>query len=242
MKRTTRRKRAAPVPSPIAGAAAAPRPTAVPRPVADVARAERLGHRFDVLRKALVNAPHMKSMGSWSATKDGKGRVTKVEAEDLQLRNGWTLPGTGHNPPKRSPKGWSWLNANDLTHGNGPPNYVRMHMLNGQLGGPGNDADNLAPGTASLNSHHEKHFESEAKYWLNIGGEIEKYTVNVTYQPASGSLGSNAAKKNWRNTVADVDGEFDFIHYKGKKRARSTAPFSAEENAGLDGKNNWLGF
>lgn len=42
--------------------------------------------------------------------------------------------------------------------------------------------------------------------------------------------------------AADIDGEFDFVHWKGKKRKIGNAPFQAEEDAGLDGKNNWLGF
>ena len=192
-------------------------------------------------RKALVNAAHMDPNGDWTPTLDGQGRVTKIVATHLALRPGHNLPGQGHNAPSVNPTGWQWLNTNNLTHQKGPPNYVRMHLLNGQLGGPGNDKENLAPGTASLNSHHLKHFEDEAQGWLTQGGEIEKYTVEVTYNAASPNLITPAAQQAWEDTVEEITGKFEFVHYVGKKRKIGTGKFEAEENPNLDTKANWLG-
>jgi hypothetical protein len=228
---------------PAAPPAAGVRPAAR-APAVSLERAERLGHRVDVVQmKSLSGASHMKSGASWTATVDGQGRVTKVVAKNLQLKSGHSLPGSGHNSPSKSPPGWSWLNTNKLTHGSGPPNYVRMHMLNGQIGGPGNDVENLTPGTASLNTHHEKNFESEAKLWLAQGGEIETYTVQANYQGASGNLGTLGGKGAWENTAVDLRGDFDYVHYTGGPRQVSSAnPFVADEDAGLDTRLNWLGF
>lgn len=236
-----RRRERLPSTAPVRAGSAAP---------VTLGRAERLGHRADlaaadvVQPKALVNAPHMDAGGSWTANTDNQNRVTKVVARDLKLKPNKVLPGSGHNSPSNatSPTGWAWLKQNSLTHPGNPPNYVRLHMLNGQLGGPGNDTENLAPGTGSLNIHHENHFENEAKLWLGKGGEIEKYTVQVSYQGASGSLQSNQGKAAWRNTIEDLWGSFRYVYYDNNdQRKTADAPFSATEDAGLDAQPNWSG-
>lgn len=194
-------------------------------------------------RLPLVNAAHMDPAGAWTPTLDGLGRVTKVVATHLALLPGHNLPGQGHNSPSAGaiPNGWQWLNANNLTHPKGPPNYVRMHLLNGQLGGPGNNIQNLAPGTASLNSHHSKHLEDEAQGWLAQGGEIEKYTVKVTYNAPSPNLNTQPAQDAWEGTVEEITGKLEFVHYVGNKRKIGTGNFAAEEDPNLDTKANWLG-
>jgi hypothetical protein len=114
-----------------------------------------------------------------------------------------------------------------------------MHLLNCQLGGPGNTANNLAPGTASLNSNHFRHFEEEAQGWLSQGGEIEDYIVDVSYNSPSGNLNTQAGQDAWEDTIEDIEGNFEYVHYKGKKRKIASADFSAEEDGGLDTKANW---
>lgn len=191
-----------------------------------------------VQRAALANAAHMKPYGHWSNTVDGNGRVNHIEGHDLKLETGHGLPGAGHNAASASPLGWAWLNGKLSFPGN-PPNYVRMHLLNGQMGGPGDTTNNLAPGTASLNSHHFKNFEDEAQSWLSQGGKIQNYVVNVAYNGASANLQTPGAKAAWKNTISSMNGYFDFIHYTGGNQQVSRAQFSAVENAGLDTQANW---
>jgi len=193
-----------------------------------------------VQRKALVNAAHMDPAGDWVSTVDGAGRVTKVVAKDLSLAPGQKFPGSGHNSPtpSGSPKSWKWLVANQLVHGSGPPGYVRMHLLNGRMGGPGKDAANLAPGTGSLNTNHSKNCEEEMIAWMNRGGEIDEYEVEVSYNRRSTSLKTASGQNAWMDTIEEIQAQFK---YTDNTNTQHTEVFEAEEDTGLDRWPNWQG-
>jgi hypothetical protein len=60
-----------------------------------------------------------------------------------------------------------------------PDKYIRGHLLNDNLGGPG-DAYNLFPITGNANKEHERVIESKVKKWVNDDKQWVKYTVDVT--------------------------------------------------------------
>lgn len=61
---------------------------------------------------------------------------------------------------------------------NAPNKYVRGHLLNDNVGGPGKDF-NLFPITADANGKHERSIESHVKQWVNVDKHWVDYEVNV---------------------------------------------------------------
>jgi hypothetical protein len=57
--------------------------------------------------------------------------------------------------------------------------YVAGHLLNNNLGGPGNDSRNLAAIPATINSSHSKVAEEKVKKLVNGKGRFIKYEVEV---------------------------------------------------------------
>lgn len=69
--------------------------------------------------------------------------------------------------------------------------YVLGHLLNQQLGGPGNTWGNLTPLSRSGNAQHEEQVESRVKTAVESGKTI-KYEVRVDYSRSASSLLSQA--------------------------------------------------
>jgi hypothetical protein len=199
-------------------------------------------HRPNVVQRiALSNAPHMHAGGAWTPTLDANGRAQKIVATNLKLAAGYaSVPAGPFNAPSVNPASWATLQGWNLTHLSGPPNYVRMHLLNDRLGGPGNTTQNLAPGTASLNSSHSAHFEWPAMtYVLNQGLMIDRYEVRIAYNPASPNLVTAPGKTAWRDTIWEIWGEFEYTDAMGIKQK---GIYNAEEDTpGLDTLPNWAG-
>ena len=189
--------------------------------------------------KKLSKVPHMAASGRWKPTMS-KGRVVRIDAKNLKLAPGYAkVPKGPFNVPKAKPWKWIWLAQNSLTHPHGPPSYVRMHMLNGRLGGPGNTKENLVPGSASLNSHHSTHFEEPAIRILNKGYRIKDYWVRVRYNKNSKHLVTNAGQQAWRATVDEIWGGFTYINAMGQLKPGN---FNAEEDpSSLAAHPNWTG-
>lgn len=59
-----------------------------------------------------------------------------------------------------------------------PDKYIRGHLLNDNLGGPG-EPYNLYPITANANKEHESVIESKVKQWVNTGKQWVSYHVKV---------------------------------------------------------------
>lgn len=77
-------------------------------------------------------------------------------------------------------------NANDRK-------YIRGHLLNDNVGGPGEDY-NLFPITGNANKEHEQKIESRVKDWVNNKKQWVKYEVSV--QPGKIDLSHSDEAKN----------------------------------------------
>ncbi|WP_424103154.1 DUF4157 domain-containing protein [Moorena producens] len=64
------------------------------------------------------------------------------------------------------------------------PKYVRMHLLNGKLGGSGQNPGNLAPGSSKLNSKHSTKVERILQKHVLNGNIIKSYKVTCNYREA----------------------------------------------------------
>lgn len=60
-----------------------------------------------------------------------------------------------------------------------PSKYIKGHLLNDNVGGPG-EAYNLFPITAAANKEHERSIEHDVKDWVNEKKHWVKYNVEVT--------------------------------------------------------------
>lgn len=110
------------------------------------------------------------------------GRAGTVSAENIQ---GIPL-GLTANSPSVNPHGWPELNSaghtlSNTTGNNSHYNAVRMHLMNGRLGGPGNQTWNLAPGPATINSSMSAGPETAAKDAVTNGHSVWLQT-EVSYQ------------------------------------------------------------
>lgn len=92
-----------------------------------------------------------------------------------------------------------------------PDKYVRGHLLNENLGGPG-EPRNLFPITGKANSQHLKSTEKELKTWVNDSKKYAWYEVKV--ESVSSKLNSKKTENNFVNcvfvchyTLKEADGE-----------------------------------
>lgn len=73
--------------------------------------------------------------------------------------------------------------------------YIRGHLLNDNLGGPGRDV-NLFPITAKANADHHAHIEKDVKDWVNTKRYWVRYTVEArspaSLSPISGISGAKS--------------------------------------------------
>ncbi len=110
-------------------------------------------------------------------------RAKKVEAKNIR---GWPLFAAANSPTLAgSPFGWKELNTAGHTLANTSStsthyNAVRMHLMNGRLGGPGDKKWNLAPGPAKINSIMSAGPETSAKLLVEAGNSIW-LTTEVRY-------------------------------------------------------------
>jgi hypothetical protein len=191
------------------------------------------------LWNALERATWMYKTGRWKATTAG-GRMTKVEAKLLKLKGKGFAIGANKNPATATPVGWYALKALGLTHPGHPPNYVRMHMLNGRLGGPGNTIENLAPGSNKFNGLHYRKFEKPVINAIKAGSEIETFSMTATYNAGGGALKTAAGKSAWNKTLSKLVCAATHTP-PGFIGAKPLANVTINETANLDTKKNWLG-
>uniref|UniRef100_B0SYZ7 Type VII secretion system protein EssD-like domain-containing protein n=1 Tax=Caulobacter sp. (strain K31) TaxID=366602 RepID=B0SYZ7_CAUSK len=188
---------------------------------------------------ALSNANWMHKNGRWQAAM-AAGRVTKFEAKNLQIKGKGFAIGASKNPATATPVGWLALKKLGLTHPGHPPNYVRMHMLNGRLGGPGNTVDNLAPGSNKLNGLHYRKFEKTVINAVKAGSLIDTFTMTPTYNAGGGALKTAAGKTAWNKTVSKLVCVATHTPPAGLA-AVPLANVTINETPNLDTKKNWLG-
>ncbi len=103
--------------------------------------------------------------------------------------------------------------------------YIRGHLLNDNVGGPGEDY-NLFPITANANKEHENKIESVVKQWVNNEKQWVKYEVDVSYdKKKNGHIDSvfdcNAEVLGSSKAVrARITSEFDETHTGKAKKTR----------------------
>ena len=105
----------------------------------------------------------------------------------LAIRRG--APGGGSIPTVSNP---SFDDLNLRRHGNATSTssasfYVLGHLLNEQLGGPGNSWGNLTPLSRVGNAQHEERVESDVKKAVKAGKTM-RYEVQVVYGRAASAL------------------------------------------------------
>ena len=123
----------------------------------------------------------------------GSGTVMKAELHPGQL-------GKGSGPSVKPP--W-WPTGNTPTAPWFTAQMVQGHLLNDNIGGPGNTMTNLTPLTRTGNSRHLHSAEYNVKDELKKGNIVE-YEVRADYSsPVSGAaLGAPA------NVAADIDANY----------------------------------
>ena len=186
--------------------------------------------------KALVNVPWMQKTGKWDAHMQN-GKMESMEAAGLKLVAGKKI-GAKVNLATAKPSSWTQLQNWHLVHAK-PPRYVRMHMLNARLGGPGNLKDNLAPGTHDLNQQHRHRVESPLIKALNAGGEVYEYGVTALYQNGGGHLQSPKAKMVWNDTLDRLICTASYQPAPGVAKQKLIETLS--EQPDITKKPNWKG-
>jgi hypothetical protein len=88
----------------------------------------------------------------------------------------------------------------------GDNKYIKGHLLNDNLGGPGEDR-NLYPITAIANKQHEAYVEYYVKQWVNKNGYWVYYKVEVNQQYVNLSEGKVTADLICEANKLDVDGK-----------------------------------
>jgi Domain of unknown function (DUF4157) len=79
--------------------------------------------------------------------------------------------------------------------------YVAGHLLNHQLGGPGNDARNLAPIPSDANSKFQTEVETHVKHIVNVRKGWAYFRVDVSHV----KIGTTTFPKNLRATWHQLD-------------------------------------
>ena len=107
--------------------------------------------------------------GGLTADGGGKEAVASILSQDHPVG---TVP--ADKPP-------IWKNLGSLISNS--PYYIRGHLLNENLGGPGRSY-NLTPITSKANSDHKIEVENPVKDWVNVKQNVASYSVKAIY-PAS---------------------------------------------------------
>jgi len=107
------------------------------------------------------------------------------------------------------PRGWDFLIDTEQVHTggrSGSPNFVKMHLINHNLGGKGN-ALNLTPGPNKANGEMERWFEKPMKYL--VGDEKgEKFRGAVKVEIAVKYRSSRKQQATWRGQTYDTNQKY----------------------------------
>ena len=103
------------------------------------------------------------------------GNTVGVEMQAFPLKRPDHLQG---GPPKSGVQSKLMNMLPTDPHLQNSDKYIRGHLLNDNLGGPGDDF-NLFPITANANKEHEQVIESKVKKWVNDDKQWVKYNVKV---------------------------------------------------------------
>jgi hypothetical protein len=116
-----------------------------------------------------------------------------------------------------SPKGWQYLLVTDQVHMRGEPNFVKMHLVNENLGGKGKPG-NLVPGSGRNNGEMERWFEKPMKYLVGTeaGAKLRgavKIQLFVRYGRSDEPVLTDQGKKlkvNMKDYPSQLEGTFKY--------------------------------
>lgn len=181
----------------------------------------------------------------------GYGGVTGLHSDNVATSMNMLV--TPNHPEGSSPKdqdvlfsqlptiGKYKLPANLNKPKDGNTIYIKGHLLNDNLGGPG-VADNLYPITHQANVDHDNLVEEPIKEWVNKHGGIVHYQVNVN--PGGGGITN--VKDEDGNKLKYVDAQFQinvnaFTKAGPQVVANNKIINSTWGNTGNGGKINFAG-
>ncbi|GIG68493.1 DNA/RNA non-specific endonuclease [Phytomonospora endophytica] len=162
---------------------APPRMTATPRSILDLQRAagnRATAEALSVQRK-YTGQHHVQYGPLWN----GSGTEMHAELHPNKLENG-TVPSVV--PP------W-WPDPGSPARDWTATHLVQGHLLNHNVGGPGNTMKNLTPLTRSANSQHHGKVEKTVKKALLEHKQVVEYNVKADYSghPSAAQLGAPPA-------------------------------------------------
>lgn len=128
--------------------------------------------------------------------------------------------------PSVDPPGWGWLKTK---FGRLKGSWVRFHIINAELGGPGNDAENLVPTVTAVNLNGAwRRLEDDAKHSANVDDDWTYVEVDISYDddyPAG--------------IPADIDAEWGY--HDGTQWAKvGNSVHLSQVNPDDDDNNNYL--
>lgn len=152
------------------------------------------------------------SYTTYSVKTDSEGRGILASVQGLRGKT----EKDGTNSPSVNPPGWRWLS------GNGYSNFwVRMHLWNGRLGGPGDQIGNLTPGPKKANSSMYYGGEKGAQEAIDKGHTLD-LVATASYagwmkNPKGAREGKHKISEliptymslKWENQLHTLKGEWD---------------------------------
>jgi phage-related protein len=127
----------------------------------------------------------------------GEAKAGVAEIDELSPNR---EPGT---IPSTSPLGWRELVETRLTTES--PNYKRLHLINENFGGKGDENLNLVPGPTLYNNLHRRGVENHIKELVGPTPRLtHKRYKNVVWMRAKVEYHSASAKSQWSQTVQDT--------------------------------------
>ena len=125
-----------------------------------------------------------------------------MEAKNIKPKNLVNPQLASGNGPAADPPGWTEIQNLGITQN--APFYKRMHLLNGDLGGSGTDVENLAPGSADLNTAHYTEIEDTLQNHVLGGGEITSYEVWAFYRDKGLNRFSNTTEDTYKHSLVAI--------------------------------------
>ncbi|MCO6357526.1 DNA/RNA non-specific endonuclease [Roseivirga pacifica] len=146
---------------------------------------------------------------------DGYGAYT-MSAKNLRWKAGAYMNFPSTNEPNNDyVPGWPNIVYNQLT--TYYPHYKRMHLLNGKLGGSGDDVDNLIPGSADMNSEHYNKVERHLHNHLQNDGVVLNYNVGVEETQTNATNVPSQDKNAFKSTIKKLYCEYELDDGNGWK-------------------------
>lgn len=165
--------------------------------------------------KLITNADTA-SDGTEPAEGDGlgenrSGQVTRIRWGALNGNDGTLMNaqlGPDHRKGTEPGDKGKWVDQRKLlTEKSGGHKYIAGHLLNHELGGPGDLAQNLAAIPEEINKKHNTGIEEAVKTAVNTRGEWGNYSVDISHKnDDDGTLYASGLRAQWNPLGMSADG------------------------------------